>query len=330
MEPGNLTPQEQLELETLLNHAKAGDHYALLGIDSNANKQAVQKAYYGLSRKWHPDRHFRRKLGKSQESIVFIFIQITTAYKVLGDEKTRRNFDLTYRPSRRHRELRTRGTRRTNKTQESLTRNLSRSSNTAPSEESIKRQEERKKKRAQGYSQLRQQVHGRSSRARTHFAQGKKEYEDGKVNAAVGSLHLACEFEPKNTEFKELYRQVRKEARALQSKALLATAENAESFQNYREAIATYEKAAKLDPAEGLVFHRLGMLLQRVENDPRRALHLLRTAVTKSPDSVQFRLDLGDLYGELEMALNARREFQEVLKLDKKNTRAKNSLRALR
>jgi Flp pilus assembly protein TadD len=123
---------------------------------------------------------------------------------------------------------------------------------------------------------------------------------------------------------------VRKEARALQAKALLATAENAESFQNYREAIATYEKAAKLDPAEGLVFHRLGMLLQRVENDPRRALHLLRTAVTKSPDSVQFRLDLGDLYGELEMALNARREFQEVLKLDKKNTRAKNSLRALR
>jgi Flp pilus assembly protein TadD len=108
------------------------------------------------------------------------------------------------------------------------------------------------------------------------------------------------------------------------------TAESAESFQNYREAIATYEKAAKLDPADGLVFHRLGMLIQRIENDPRRALHLLRTAVTKSPDQVQFRLDLGDIYSQLDMALNARREFQEVLKLDKRNTRAKNGLRALR
>ena len=57
--------------------------------------------------------------------------------------------------------------------------------------------------------------------------------------------------------------------------------------------------------------------------DPRRAVTYLRQAVIKSPKNLEYRLELGELYVELGMGLNARREFQTVLKLDKGNARAK-------
>ena len=61
----------------------------------------------------------------------------------------------------------------------------------------------------------------------------------------------------------------------------------------------------------------------RVEQDPRRAVTYFRQAVIKSPRNVEYRLELGELYVELGMGLNARRECQAVLKLERGNARAK-------
>ncbi len=331
MDSGSLTPLERDALQRLLRHAKAGNHYELLGIGPKAEQKEVQRAYYTLSRQWHPDRYFRRDLGDFASSIEFIFIQITKAYKILNDSTERASYDRTRRQSSPRSYARSSASRRSSSTlpprPESAT---SRSTRQAPSTDSIKRQEQRQQQRSVGMNKLRDQVRGRISRAKQYFVQGRKDYEEGKVAAAVSSLHLACQFDPRNTEYKALYQQVRKEARIQQAEQLLNTAENAENFQNYREAMATYEKAAELDPPDGLVFHRLGMLIKKIDQDSRRALQMMRTAVNKSPDRMDFRLDLGDLYSELGMALNARREYQQVLKVDKRNTRAKDGLRNLR
>ena len=332
MDSGSLTPQERETLERLLRHAKAGDHYGLLGIAPDADTKEVQRAYYTLSRQWHPDRYFRRDLGDFASSIDFIFIHITKAYKILNDSTERANYNRTRRQSTPYASTRASGSRsggsKLPPRPERATQ--SRSTRQAPSSDSLKRQQERRQNRNVGMNKLRDQVRGRVNRARQYFIQGRKDYEEGKVSAAVSSLHLACQFDPRNAEYKALYQQVRKEARVQQADQLLTTAENAENFQNYREAMAAYEKATKLDPPDGLVFHRLGLLIKRVDHDSRRALQMMRTAVNKSPDRMDFRLDLGDLYSELGMALNARREYQEVLKVDKRNSRARDGLRNLR
>jgi curved DNA-binding protein CbpA len=330
MERGSLTESEQKELERLLRHAKDGDHYALLGVKDNAGTPDIQRAYYTLSRQWHPDRHFRRELGEHAESLDFIFIQITKAYKILNDSTQRLEYDRARRLSEPKKHYRALGRRERTRATAGADPTPSRSSSGPVSEESIKRQRQRRMKRKEGMSQLRDQVRGRVSRAKQYFEQGRKDYEEGKVSAAVSSLHLAVQFDPKNAEYQALYKQARREARTRQAEELLVTAENAESFQNYREAIAFYEKAAKLDPPGGLVFYRLGMLIRRVEQDPRRALQLIRTAVNKSPERMEFRLDLADLYTELGMALNARREYQHVLGEDRRNARARTGLRNLR
>jgi len=316
---GLLSDQERGELDELYKAAEAGDHYALLGIEDEAESDAIQEAYYSLSRQWHPDRHFRRDLGDYADHLNFIFIQITKAYKTLSNPDSRRRHDRGAKATRAE-EPHTEAT----------------VSPEAPSDQPYDpdettdakpRKKARGSDRSRAFRALRKQARGRASRAKRYFDQGKTDYEEGRITKAVSSLHLACQFDPKNKEYRTLYKQVQMESRAEQVDQLVQAGANAEQFQNFREAISHYERAIELDPDDGLPFHRLARLVKRFEDDPRRAVSYLRQAVTKSPDNIEFRLDLGDIYLEIGMGLNARREFQAVLRRDRKNTRAKAGLK---
>src|SRR5690349_15480135 len=62
------------------------DYYEILGIDRNASADDIKKAYKKQAKKYHPD------LNK-EESAVKKFKDISEAYKVLSDEKTKRQYD---------------------------------------------------------------------------------------------------------------------------------------------------------------------------------------------------------------------------------------------
>ena len=185
------------------------------------------------------------------------------------------------------------------------------------------RQKRRTSDRDKAVRAMRKQMRGRVSRAKRYFDQGKADFEAGNPSKAASSLHLACQFDPKNAEYRDLYKRVRVEARSAQTETFIQAAASAEQFQNFREAIAQYQRAVDLDPKDGLPYFRLARLVKRFEQDPRRAVTYLRQAVIKSPRNVEYRLELGELYVELGMGLNARREFQAALKLDRGNARAK-------
>lgn len=64
----------------------AQDHYAVLGVDRDADPTALKKAYRRLARQWHPD------VNDSPEA-ADKFKDITTAYEVLSDPQKRAVFD---------------------------------------------------------------------------------------------------------------------------------------------------------------------------------------------------------------------------------------------
>ena len=80
-----LTEDERATLTRLREFAQDGDHYRLLNVSPDAKPDDVRAAYYQLSREWHPDRHYRRDLGDLAGAIELVFVNITKAYKVLGD-----------------------------------------------------------------------------------------------------------------------------------------------------------------------------------------------------------------------------------------------------
>jgi curved DNA-binding protein CbpA len=88
----DLTREEQrriLEFEASLDRP----YHALLGVDRDADAKAIKRAYFALSKEFHPDRHFRRDLGEFAPRLDRIFKKIVEAYELLSDPATREEIE---------------------------------------------------------------------------------------------------------------------------------------------------------------------------------------------------------------------------------------------
>ncbi|KAJ2659447.1 hypothetical protein IWW48_003492 [Coemansia sp. RSA 1200] len=73
---------------TQIVHRKT--HYAVLGISETATPKEIKTAYYELSKRWHPDKN-KETANEAHQ----MFLKISEAYSVLGNERKRRDYDRT-------------------------------------------------------------------------------------------------------------------------------------------------------------------------------------------------------------------------------------------
>lgn len=66
----------------------SGDYYNILGVNENATKDEIKKAYRTLQLKYHPDKN-----QNSQEAITMTQ-KINEAYETLGDEQKREEYNM--------------------------------------------------------------------------------------------------------------------------------------------------------------------------------------------------------------------------------------------
>ncbi len=69
------------------------DHYTMLGVHPGADKKEIKRAYYELAAKFHPDRHFRKKLGSFKLRLEVFFSRLTIAHETLGNQAARAEYD---------------------------------------------------------------------------------------------------------------------------------------------------------------------------------------------------------------------------------------------
>ena len=63
------------------------DFFEVLGVSKNANKATIKKAYYQISKKYHPD------VNKADPNSANKFQEVSESYEILSDEDNRRNYD---------------------------------------------------------------------------------------------------------------------------------------------------------------------------------------------------------------------------------------------
>ncbi|HVN37907.1 MAG TPA: DnaJ domain-containing protein [Myxococcota bacterium] len=81
-----------LELQRRILEFESGlerPYHDLLGVERNADAKEIKRAYFRLSREYHPDRYFRRDLGHFGARLERIFRKVAEAYELLSDPNTR-------------------------------------------------------------------------------------------------------------------------------------------------------------------------------------------------------------------------------------------------
>lgn len=67
--------------------SKLGNLYTRLGLNPEASQNEIKDAYYNLSKEYHPDKNVGNKDSASK------FRSISEAYEILGNVKTRAQYD---------------------------------------------------------------------------------------------------------------------------------------------------------------------------------------------------------------------------------------------
>ncbi|MCC6872765.1 MAG: DnaJ domain-containing protein [Sandaracinaceae bacterium] len=95
--PATLSPALQAlwkEVEERAHAMETQNYYEMLGVARDANAAAIQKAYFGLVKKWHPDR-VPAELAPLRPQVESIFRYLTRAQETLCDTEKRGQYLAT-------------------------------------------------------------------------------------------------------------------------------------------------------------------------------------------------------------------------------------------
>jgi curved DNA-binding protein CbpA len=76
-------PALELELLDFESKLATADYFTLLGLKKGATADEVKKAFYQLSRRLHPDRHFRRAPAALKARLLKVFRVVSKAHQTL-------------------------------------------------------------------------------------------------------------------------------------------------------------------------------------------------------------------------------------------------------
>ena len=92
--PGQLTAEQNALKSKILERADqitSQDYFQMLGLERDASPEAVQKAFFGLAKVWHPDR-LPPALVDVKDACSKVFTHITEAHATLMDPSKRQDY----------------------------------------------------------------------------------------------------------------------------------------------------------------------------------------------------------------------------------------------
>ncbi|MDP6980445.1 MAG: J domain-containing protein [Myxococcota bacterium] len=166
----------ELEIDALAKIAGELSYYQLLQVEPDVSGGDLKKAYYSLSRSYHPDAN-RNLPEKAREGCHRISKVLTEAYCVLRDPRKRKAYDA---------QLEETG---------DLRIQLAEAAASHAKSESVRRT-------------------GSTPQSKQFLLKAEEDVRNGNLPSAVQNLQMALTFEPGNTGFNEMLEELRKRQQA--------------------------------------------------------------------------------------------------------------------
>jgi tetratricopeptide (TPR) repeat protein len=90
---GDLSLEMRRDVMGMRLHVDQANFYQMLGVPPGADRNELRKAYFDLSRKYHPDSYYGKELGRYRPMMEFIFAKLSEGYQVLSRKKSRAEYD---------------------------------------------------------------------------------------------------------------------------------------------------------------------------------------------------------------------------------------------
>jgi tetratricopeptide (TPR) repeat protein len=283
-EAGEVDPRLELPVdlqrEILAFEARlaGATHHEILGVDRTSDARDIKRAYFQLSKRFHPDRYFRRRIGDYLPRLDSIFRHIALAYELLSDPATREE--------------------------------LERALGTAPIAEAAQPEPEpkpepraapgyRKPSRMENLARLRsffkipqQLLAERRFKARQFHQSARVAAHQKRWLEAAAGARLAIAFDPFSPEYRQYFASIQADVHAARATALLAEADHADAKA---DALRLLEEAIHYRPADAALQARAAALALET-GDLARAREFAESARELEPDQVRHAVTLCRVY----------------------------------
>jgi curved DNA-binding protein CbpA len=289
-----------LEFESRLDES----YHEILGVEPSAEPREIKRAYFRLSREFHPDRYFRREIGPFARRLERIFRKLLEAHEMLSDPMARAEME------------------------KSLAQGAARELQPARSAEPRVAPEEAQRRLKQISAQAKV-VMARRLKAKHYFETGMAAFRAARWLEAAASVRLAIAFDPANGAYRESFGEVQQRAHEERAKQLVREGEAALEVRDYARAFHAFEDAVHFRPHDAELYSRAARIAWLSGDDLRKAKDLARTACELEPDRAAYRRTLGQIYDAAGLEANARRELKRALELDPSDDEARSAWASL-
>lgn len=297
-------------------------YHELLGVQPGAAPKDVKKAYFKLSKEFHPDRYFRKQIGGYAARLDRIFKKVLEAHEILSDPDLCQVENQPAAPVE----------------DAPAVDAASVPPPTAPAAEAAEEARPAPPRPLTKLERLRQRMpfkinhaalHARRQQADEIFRAAQASQQAGRLQEAEASIRIAITFDPARAEFKEALGSLKIAAAGARAANLLAKPSERMSDSELFEALRLIEDVLPYRPHDPELNERASRICLRLEKYDE-AKEYVETLLIRQPESAAAYTMLGRINKALGDLDAAARAFETALKFDEDDLEARRSLAAVR
>jgi curved DNA-binding protein CbpA len=306
-----------VELQRRILEFEAGldqPYHEILGVGRDADERDIKRAYFKLSKDFHPDRYFGREIGPFADRLDRIFKKVALAHELLTDPATRAEIEQAMPPPAPPEEP-----------PESQTR---KPVGPAPAPRKLGKREMLERMRRQ-FRIPEKILTERRFKAKQFCEAARVAQHKGRWNEAASCIRLSIAFDPWTEEYTEAFGEILGQVNQARAAELFEAASGAWDERSAREALRLFEEAIHYRPSHAGTHDRAAQVALEIE-DLERAREYAERACELAPEAAVYHLTRGRVLRGQGLRDKAREAFERAMELDPDDSQARQELKRLR